>query len=76
MQEFSAFAEFVHHELTDKLGLPEHPVDAEHPHGEGSVDFPLIGDLDSPSFWAAFVNSLVMIIGKPRVDAQHNAQLR
>jgi hypothetical protein len=32
-------------------------------HGSASVDFPLFGDLDSKSFWAAFVNSLLMIIG-------------
>ena len=38
-------------------------VDSGMEKGSASVDFPVIGDLDSSiGFWAAFVNSLIMII--------------
>lgn len=39
-------------------------TDGGEEHGSTSIDFPLFGDLDSKSFWAAFVNSLLMILGK------------
>jgi len=64
------FANQVAGEVSAALGALTPPSKASVAAGEivgeggesASVDFPLIGSLDSTSFWAAFVNSLIMII--------------
>jgi hypothetical protein len=75
MQEFGAFALKLHHEVTASLGLPEHAAEAAGAIGgegslglesaamAGSVGSLISSKLDSPGFWAAFGNSLLMIIG-------------
>ena len=75
--EFAGFAQHIQSELSELMGthLEAHAesaakaaiagvhVDSGMEKGSASVDFPVIGDLDSSiGFWAAFVNSLIMII--------------
>jgi putative Ca2+/H+ antiporter (TMEM165/GDT1 family) len=58
-KEFQTFAKSVSEMLGVKIS------DQYHEDGEeesASVDFPIFGDLDSKTFWAAFINSLLMII--------------
>jgi hypothetical protein len=71
LKEFDAFAQNLKSSIGDILGTASAAAsfgggvhtDGGMEHGSASVDFPLFGDLDSKSFWAAFVNSLLMIIG-------------
>mmetsp|Transcript_26008 Transcript_26008/g.33801 ORF Transcript_26008/g.33801 Transcript_26008/m.33801 type:complete len:321 (-) Transcript_26008:146-1108(-) len=63
--EFKVFAENLRSSLSDFLGVKKENTAGVHTDAgdtSASIDFPLFGDLDSKSFWAAFVNSIIMII--------------